>query len=171
MGTRCARVREPHRSSLSLLVLFAACGGTSGKNSQGANPDSSGVLIVLPSSDALPCVNTASPPDAGASGPDPMCDPNAVQISYRQDIAPILVGCTGEVCHTAWTRDTLVNQPSRACCDRRLLVSPYHPSSSLFTQSLTGPYSCVGSMPQNGHLPSPEIQAMIAWVCQGALDN
>jgi hypothetical protein len=169
MGTRRARVREPHSASLSLLVLLAACGGTSGKNSPG--PDASGVVIVLASSDASLCRNTASPPDAGVPGTDPMCDPNAGQISYTRDISPVLAGCSGEVCHAPWNRDTLVNQPSRSCCDRRLLVAPYQPSSSLLTQSLTGIDSCVGTMPQGGHLPTPEIQAMIAWVCQGALDN
>jgi hypothetical protein len=155
-------------SFLCLFLLLAACGGTAGKNSQGPNLDASHVVIVLSSSDA--CANTPTP-DASASGTDPLCDPNAAQISYSRDIAPVLAGCSGEVCHAPWDRGSLVNQPSHACCDRRLLVAPNHPSFSLLTQALTGTDSCVGTMPQDGHLSTQEIQAMTAWVCQGALDN
>lgn len=101
-----------------------------------------------------------------------MCDPNAAQISYTQDVKPILAGCSGDdVCHVPWTYDTVVNRPSSACCDQRLLVAPYHPSLSLLTQAVTGIDSCVGTMPQGGHLATPEIQAIIAWVCQGALND
>ncbi len=100
-----------------------------------------------------------------------MCDPNAASVSYSRDIAPVLAGCSGEVCHAPWDYGTLVNQPSRACCDRRLLVAPDHPSFSLLTQALTGIDSCVGTMPQNGQLAPAEIRTMINWVCQGAQDN
>ena len=150
-----------------LPLFLAACGGANG-NSQGQNPDASSVLIVVSSRDA--CVNTPVP-DVLASGTDPLCDPNAPQVSYARDIAPVLAGCSGEVCHAPWDRGTLVNQPSHSCCDRRSLLDPYHPSFSLLTQALTGIDSCVGTMPQGGHLATPEIQAMTAWVCQGALDN
>ena len=154
---------------LSFFVLLLTCGGNNSGNDQGVNPDASGVVIVLPSRDALLCVNTPSPPNADASGTDPMCDPNAAKISYTQDVKPILAGCSGDdVCHAPWTYDTVVNRPSSACCDKRLLVAPYHPSLSLLTQSVTGIDSCVGTMPQGGNLATPEIQAIIAWVCQGA---
>lgn len=149
------------------FLFVAACGGTASKGSQ--NADARSVLIILGSTDA--CVNTPSPSNVGSSGLDPLCDPNAAQISYSRDIAPVLAGCSGEVCHAPWDYGTLVNQPSHSCCDRRLLVDPYHPSTSLLTQALTGVDSCVGTMPQDGHLATPEIQAMTAWVCQGALNN
>ena len=151
------------------LLLVAACGGNTGNGSQGKNPDAGSLVIVLSASDA--CANTPLPADAGASAQDPLCDPNAAHVSYSRDIAPVLAGCSGEVCHAAWDYGTLVNQRSSSCCDRRFLVAPAHPSFSLLTQALTGVDSCVGSMPQGGHLPTPEIQAITAWVCQGALDN
>jgi hypothetical protein len=155
---------------LPILIFLAACGGTTGKGSQGKDLDAGGLVIVLSASrDA--CVNTASPADTGASAPDPLCDPNAAQVSYSRDIAPVLAGCSGEVCHAPWDYGTIVNQPSRACCDRRFLVAPFYPSFSLVTQSLTGIDSCVGTMPQGGHLATAEIQAITAWVCQGALNN
>ena len=152
-----------------ILIFLAACGGSTGKGSQGKNLDAGGLVIVLSASDA--CVNTISPADAGALAPDPLCDPNAAQVSYGRDVAPVLVGCSGEVCHAPWNYGTIVNQPSQACCDRRFLVEPFHPSFSLVTQSLTGTDSCVGTMPQGGHLATAEIQAITAWVCQGALNN
>lgn len=102
---------------------------------------------------------------------DPLCDPAAAPVSYSKDVAPILAGCWGEVCHAAWTYDTVVNQRSTSCCDRRFLVAPRQPSASLLTQSLTGVDSCVGTMPQDGHLDTSQIQAITAWVCQGALNN
>jgi hypothetical protein len=171
METPRPRVQDPPISILSLFVLLAACGANSSQDAQGSNPDASSVVIGLPSSDALLCMNTPSPANADASGTDPLCDPNAAQVSYAKDIEPVLMGCSGEVCHASWNHDTVVNRPSSACCDRRLLVAPFHPSLSLLTQSLTGTDSCVGTMPQGGHLPTPQIQAMIAWVCQGAPNN
>jgi hypothetical protein len=152
-----------------LKERLAVCGGTAGKGSQGKNLDAGGLVIVLPARDA--CVNTISPSDPSASAPDPLCAPNAAQVSYSRDISPVLAGCSGEVCHAPWDYGTIVNQPSRACCDRRFLVTPFPPSLSLVTQSLTGTDSCVGTMPQGGHLATAEIQAITAWICQGALNN
>jgi len=153
------------------LLLLAAGGCSGGSGPTGPKLDAGNLVIALPSGDATACVNTPSPSSTGTSGDDPLCDPNAVTVSYTKDIAPVLAGCWGEVCHAAWNYDSLVNQRSSTCCDRRFLVAPYHPSTSLLTQSLTGVDSCVGTMPQDGHLETPEIQAMIAWVCQGALNN
>ena len=164
MGTHPARERGTATSTLALSLLLAACGGTSGKNPQGTQSDAGNVVIVLPANDGSGCVHMPSPTGTDASGTDPLCDPNAAQVSYARDVAPVLAGCSGEVCHAAWNYDSLVNQPSRACCDRRLLVAPYHPSLSLLTQALTGSNSCVGTMPLDGHLATPEIQAMIDWV-------
>jgi hypothetical protein len=152
-----------------ILILLATCGGNTGKGSQGKNLDAGNLVIVLSAVDA--CVNTPSPTDTGGSGPDPLCDPNAAQVSYSRDIAPILAGCSGEVCHAPWDYGTIVNQPSHACCDRRFLVAPFRPSFSLLTQSLTGTDSCVGTMPQGGQLATAEIQTITDWVCQGAFNN
>ena len=171
MATHRAGERETAPSTLLFLLLLAACAGTTSKNPQAPQPDAGAVVYVLPSGDASRCVNTASPSGENASGTDPMCDPNAAPTSYARDIAPVLAGCSGEVCHAAWDYNTLVNQPSLACCDTRLLVAPYHPSLSLLTQALSGTNSCVGTMPLDSHLPAPEIQAIVAWVRQGALDN
>ena len=168
METSHAKPTVMASAFLLLLLSITTCGGATGTSPSGHNSDASKVVIVVTSVDA--CVNTPAP-DAQASGTDPLCDPNAAQISYSRDIAPVLAGCSGEVCHAPWDRGSLVNQRSQACCDHRFLVAPNRPSFSLLTQALTGIDSCVGTMPQDGHLATPEIQAMIAWVCQGALNN
>jgi hypothetical protein len=168
MTLRCAKATTMAAWPL-IVILLAACGATTGHGSQGKNPDAGSLVIPISTGDA--CVNTPSPGDTGVSGSDPLCDPNAAQVSYSRDIAPVLAGCSGEVCHAPWNYGTLVNQRSQSCCDRRFLVAPGHPSFSLLTQALTGIDSCVGSMPQGGHLATPEIQAITAWVCQGALNN
>ena len=149
-----------------LPLFLADCGGTNG-SSQGQNPDANNILIPKEVSDLA--MDSAACIGCGACVA--ACNQSAGQVSYARDVAPVLAGCSGEVCHAPWDRGTLVNQPSHSCCDRRLLVDPYHPSFSLLTQALTGIDSCVGTMPQGGHLAAPAIQAMTAWVCQGALDN
>jgi len=170
--TRCFAKLLATKSLRRWSVFLLASGGCSGgSGSAGQKLDGGNPVIALPSGDVSACVNTPSPPGSGTSGVDPLCDPSAATVSYAKDIAPVLAGCWGEVCHAAWKYDSLVNQRSSTCCDRRFLVAPFHPSTSLLTQSLTGVDSCVGTMPQDGHLETPEIQAMIAWVCQGALNN
>lgn len=167
---RTRRAEAPARApSAMCLFLVAACGGNTGHGSPGKNPDAGSIVLPMSATDA--CVNTPPPADTGVSGADPLCDPNAAQVSYSRDIAPVLAGCSGEVCHAPWNYGTLVNQRSKSCCDRRFLVAPAHPSFSLLTQALTGIDSCVGTMPQGGQLATPEIQAMTVWVCQGALNN
>ena len=161
------------RGLLGLFSLFTllvgACGGS--PSSQLVKQDAGGIVIGSFFTDGSSCITSSSSSVLDASGTDPMCDPNATQVSYARDVAPVLAGCQGDVCHAPWTRDTLVNRRSQACCDMRLLVDPNHPSSSLLTQSLTGINSCIPMMPLGGQLNTPTVQAIINWVCQGALDN
>jgi hypothetical protein len=104
--------------------------------------------------------------DAAAS-----CDAGAV-VSFAAKVKPILVGCTGETCHDPWSYESLVNQPSTRCCDGRLLVAPGDPAHSHLLKKLEGHDECGGAaMPPGAMLPADQIEAVAAWICEGAPDN
>jgi hypothetical protein len=109
-------------------------------------------------------------PGLDGAAVDPLCAASTPTVSFAKDVAPILVGCTGEICHASWTYNTLVGQKSNACCDHRWLILPGQPSSSHVVQALNG-IGCVPRMPLGGELPESSIATITAWVCQGALDN
>lgn len=123
-----------------------------------------------PASIVVPPVASCSAAPAPALAPgdaDPLCTPGLSQVSFARDVAP-LVGCTGESCHVPWSYSTLVGRQSVACCDMRLLVDPFHPSTSHLVQAVSDTDSCVGRM---GELEPPAIATIVAWICEGALNN
>jgi hypothetical protein len=122
-----------------------------------------GLIIVTPvgCAGSAPTMTAA----AGAAQTDPLCSTITAAVSYQRQIAP-LVRCSGEVCHQAWSYDSLVGKASKACCDHRLIVDPGRPSSSHLVQAVTGsPDSCVGRM---GSVGDAQAQTIIDWICQGA---
>ncbi len=126
-----------------------------------AGTPASVIVVPVGSCSAAPAPMIA-PGDA-----DPMCTPGMPQVSYQRDVAP-LTRCTGEACHVPWSYATLVDKPSTACCDKRLIVDPGHPSTSHLVQAVSDVDSCVGRM---GQLEAPAIAVIVAWICEGAPDN
>jgi hypothetical protein len=154
-----------------LVVSCPGCSGASGSRQQDADA-TTGVTISSPDANASCLGSSVGAPGLDGGAVDPLCVTDQPAVSFATDIAPILAGCTGEVCHAAWTYSTLVGQKSTACCDHRWLMEPGQPSSSHVIQAITGIGACVPSMPLGGgRLPDVSVAALIAWVCQGALDN
>lgn len=129
-------------------------------------------MIFLP--DALSMCRQSADVATGRDdgGMDPQCAVNAPAVSFAADVMPVLTACTGEICHAPWRYETLVGQHSVACCDHRWLVSPGQPSASHVVQAVEGVDACVSQMPlDEGSLSQTEIATLVAWVCQGALNN
>ncbi len=152
------------------MLAGNACSGGSGSGSPKGNEDA--YVISLP--DALGACHQSA--DAAVSiddgGVDPQCATSVPVVSFATDVMPILRACTGEICHAPWSYDTLVGQYSTVCCDHRWLIAPGQPSASHVVQAVTNVGACVPQMPlDEGSLSQTEIATLIAWVCQGALDN
>jgi hypothetical protein len=66
----------------------------------------------------------------------------------------------------------LVGVPADECASR-LLVRPGSPAGSYLMDKLYGANLCTGSqMPKAGtSIPAAQIDAIRAWICQGALNN
>jgi hypothetical protein len=148
----------------------AACSGSDnhttapgGSGSAALGSAGTPAVVVPP----VPSCSGAPAPAVATSAPDPACVAGASAVSFERDVAP-LVGCTGEACHVPWSYSTLVGRQSATCCDMRLLVDPFHPSTSHLVQAVTDTGSCVGRM---GELEPPAIATIVAWICQGAPDN
>ena len=156
-------------TAIGLALLGAGCSGANGSQPDGS-PDGPDILVGV--ADASLCKGTLDAP-APSNGQDPLCATTAPTVSFAKDVAPILSGttCSGEICHAPWQYNTLVNQRSYACCDHRYLIEPGQPSSSHVIQAVTGHGMCVDPMPLGGKLPDATIATLIAWVCQGALNN
>jgi hypothetical protein len=154
-----------------LLLGCLGCSGASGSRRQGSDAATE-IVINVAGADASCLGSSLIAPGVEAGAVDPLCTTDTTPVSFATDIAPILAGCTGEVCHMAWTYSTLVGQKSTTCCDHRWLIEPGQPSASHVVQALTGVEACVPSMPLGGkRLPDASLAALTAWVCQGALNN
>jgi hypothetical protein len=108
--------------------------------------------------------------DAADAAP---CDASS-DVSYSATVAPILSGCTGELCHAAWTRTLLVGRRSKECCDGRFLVVPGDPAQSYVVDKIGDHDLCGASspMPLGGPaLSSGDIRAISDWICLGALED
>lgn len=102
------------------------------------------------------------------------------QPTLAADVAPILRGCSGEMCHgfalqsAANARAFLVGQPTTQCDDHRLRVAPGDPEHSYLLDKLTATNMCTGAaMPKafNGGwhpLAADALQSVYDWVCAGA---
>ena len=106
-------------------------------------------------------------------------------VSFAADIEPMLdSGCAGMGCHSVpapsaglnlssgQSYDALVGVSSNQCNDR-LLVAPGDPGASYLVDKLRNIDLCFGTlMPKGGAAWSEEdIQAVEAWICDGAPEN
>jgi hypothetical protein len=111
------------------------------------------------------------------------CSCSDRSVSFATDVAPILAQhCTNAGCHSgsrakaaldltlAKSYSELVNVSASQCGDGRLLVDPQDASRSYLVQKLLGTEMCQGGqMPKAGvSLPSAQLEAITAWICQGA---
>jgi hypothetical protein len=182
----CAVLPYPHRGrlvvGLATAVVAAACGSAAAPGAGGAG----GAPTIASSGgsggrggaggDAIafdaglggaPSCDAAPPwKDAGAA-----CDPGDAG-HYAADVVPILVTCTGEVCHGQPTRGSLRGVLASECCDGTLLVDPGHPERSYLVEKLRGAPHCGGSkMPPGGAVSEDAIARVEAWICRGAPDD
>ncbi|MBL9023044.1 MAG: hypothetical protein JNL21_12650 [Myxococcales bacterium] len=113
---------------------------------------------------------TCLPSAEGGAAPAP-CDTDHPPVSYATDVAPLLAGCAGELCHGPIAAKDLVGVPSSECGDQ-LLVEVGHPESSYLVSKLRGQRMCCGErMPPNAPpLSDSATAAIVAWICQGAPD-
>lgn len=165
------------KRSVAALLVLVACGGGAASSMSGATSSSSstssatsasgagGVSLTVGSVGA-----TGGCSDAGPHDVDTCSDAGAAH--YATDVAPILAGCTGEICHQAWTIATTVGVPSTECCDRAL-VAPGDPNASYLVDKIEGRDLCSGSRMPYGKAPLPgaDIEKIVAWVCAGAKDD
>jgi hypothetical protein len=162
------------RSASSVLLLasvstLAGCSSSPGKAVVDGSADAGGGF-ALPDAQGQ-CRAGTSPPTSTGS-PDPLCTASLPSVSFAKDVVPVLGMCTGEICHAPWRYDTMVGRRSTACCDGRWLVAPGQPSASHIIQAVRSDGACVPQMPlDEGALADADIAKLVAWVCQGALDN
>jgi hypothetical protein len=118
---------------------------------------------------------TTAPCDAGQ--PDALpeastCDASAA-VSFEGQIRPILSNCGGELCHAAWTYESLMGKVGTGCCDGRLVVRPGDPAGSYLLDKLGNRDLCSGGRMPLGRAPlTPvQMQAIADWICEGAPMN
>jgi hypothetical protein len=114
-----------------------------------------------------------SAPEASAEDAAVTCAATVPGVSFARDVAPVLGGCTGELCHGPWYYSNTVNVPAPECCDGRKLIWPGHPERSYLLQKLIGSSDlCAGSsMPLDYSLDQPTLDAIASWICLGAPNN
>ncbi len=106
------------------------------------------------------------------------------QVSFQQEVAPILTGTCAAYCHAGPPPTLVFNPPTvtgllqRAteCSDGRPRVEPGRPepTHSYLIAKLRGVNLCgnVPSMPPNANpLPEEQIHTVELWISQGAQDN
>jgi hypothetical protein len=152
------------------LVAPAAC---SDDDVVRAGSEASGVGGGVDFSTAA--VGLAEPPTCDGGIPDAApghvapCDASTA-VTYSGDVRPVLLGCTGELCHSPPDYDSLVDRLSTECCEGRLLVAPGGPAESYLLDKLEGRDLCFGSrMPLGDDPLGPDtIQQIADWICAGA---
>jgi hypothetical protein len=153
----------------TLGALLGAC--SSGAGHPDAGSDSGAVVVTMPDTSA--CRSSPAPAALPDGGVDPLCTASLPHVSFAVDVMPVLATCTGEICHAPWRYDTLVGTRSSACCDHRWLVAPGQPTASHVVEAVLGnSNACVSQMPlDEGSLSQSELATIVAWICQGALDD
>ncbi len=91
-------------------------------------------------------------------------------VGFRADVLPVFQGCSGELCHNAWSYETTVNITSTECCDKRKIVDPGNPSGSYLIQKVRGMDLC-GNSSKMGDLTPAQARNLADWICLGAPDN
>jgi hypothetical protein len=106
-------------------------------------------------------VNTA---DGGA------CVARDQGVSYQRDIAPVLRGCTGELCHVPWSYPAIVNVAATECCDGRKIIAPGDPGHSYLLQKIRGVDLC-GNSVKMANISASTARLIEDWICAGAREN
>lgn len=149
----------------------ASTGGGAGQtgDSGGQETGSGGSGGILDASSEKKCTS----PDAAAS-----CTPSRSNVSFSADVAPILHGCAGEICHnTQWGGSnpypTMMNVVAYECCDGRLIVKPGDPNHSYLWQKVADRDLCAGAPMPLGATPltTSQVQTIYDWICLGAKNN
>jgi hypothetical protein len=156
------------------LPLIESCGSggpastTGAVGTGGAGGTSSGLFITAGAGGSVP--DACSGPDAtdvgdGSTG----CEGIEGGVTYQQAGA-VLAGCTGEICHGAWTHDTVVGVPATQCCDGRFLVQPGNAAQSYLLDKVEGHDICQGvRMPFDlPPLTNTDTLTLVQWICEGA---
>lgn len=100
--------------------------------------------------------------------------------SLENDVVPITAvhcgaadGCHKPLKTAAGTYQYLVSRLADQCTELRMLVEPGHPEKSYLVDKITATNMCSGApMPKDGDpLPDADIQVIVDWICQGALQN
>ena len=156
--------------SVAILLTMSSCSAKPDKIVADGAVDARSGGFSLPDAQGQ-CLGNGAPPTSTGS-PDPLCMADLPSVSFAKDVVPALGLCSGEICHAPWRYDTMVGQTSTTCCDHRWLVQPGQPSASHIIQAVRGAGACVPQMPlDEGALADADIATLVAWVCQGALDN
>lgn len=116
---------------------------------------------------------TSSGGAGGASGAPTGCEGVGGGAHFAKDVGPILAGCTGELCHLPPGRADLVGVLATECCDGRLLVAPFDAAHSYLLDKVNGTNLCYGGrMPfDEPPLGGADADAIVRWICAGALDD
>jgi hypothetical protein len=109
----------------------------------------------------------------GANGAPTGCEGVGGGAHFAKDVGPILAGCTGELCHLPPGRADLVGVLATECCDGRLLVAPFDAAHSYVLDKVNGTNLCYGGrMPFDAPpLGGADTDAIVRWICAGALDD
>lgn len=97
--------------------------------------------------------------------------PPAAEVSFNQDILPIFEQkCAA--CHgTFGGWDASSYDATMTTGNNAPVVIPGDPENSLLAQKLLGTHTEGAIMPPGGKLPDDEIQIVLDWISNGALDN
>jgi hypothetical protein len=145
--------------------------------------DLCGGTCVDTQSDSRNCGACGNVCAGGAQCEQGACSCPQLSVDFTSDVAPVLASnCTNAGCHAgnrpkegldlseAKAYAELVNVQADQCNDGRLLVAPGHPEQSYLIQKMLGVNMCSGSqMPKAGvSIPAEDLEAITAWICQGA---
>jgi hypothetical protein len=161
-------------------VVLSGCGSDSNDAKQGNAPeDASGLIIVISNDSGFQLPNfvcDAAAPDGQAVEPldgsfeGGGCVARNPNVRFQTDVLPVFRGCSGELCHAAWTYQTTVNVVATECCDQRKIIDPGRPEGSYLLQKIRGVDLC-GNSSKMGNVPPEVADAIADWICLGALEN
>jgi hypothetical protein len=145
---------------------------------------------IDPMTDELHCGGCDQPCELGETCQNGMCLCSDIPVSFVGQVQPIFTAnCVQGNCHDAISPKQglnleagsaiadLVGVLAEECNDGRLRVAPGDPDNSYLLHKVLGVDMCSGvQMPQIGGpgddtLADPDLAALSAWICQGALDN
>ncbi|HTM44740.1 MAG TPA: hypothetical protein VL137_07275 [Polyangiaceae bacterium] len=110
-------------------------------------------------------------PEAGVNAADgSACVVHNPAVSYRRDVAPVLRGCTGELCHVPWSYPAIVDVTASECCDGRKIIAPGDPGHSYLLQKIRGVDLC-GNSSKMANISAATARTIEDWICQGAAMN